>query len=197
MDPDGKNMRTYASGLRNAAGIACNPDSGSLWASVNERDDIGEDLPSDYFTHIIEGGFYGWPYVYDGAHPDDRVPRRPDLASKTISPDVLLGAHVAPLQFAFYDKESFPLVYRRGAFIAEHGSWNRRIRSGYRLVFVPFRDGHPAGEARPFFSGFVPDPAGKAVYGRMVGVAVAPDGALLVTDDGGKLIWRVAYEPQS
>ena len=197
VDPDGKNMRTYASGLRNGVGIACDQVSCCLWASVNERDDIGDDLPSDYFTHVIEGGFYGWPYVYDGSHPDDRVPHRLDLVSKTISPDVLLGAHVAPLQFAFYDKESFPSVYRRGAFIAEHGSWNRRIRSGYQVVFVPFRDGHPTGEAIPFFSGFVPDPAGKTVYGRMVGVAVAPDGALLVSDDAGKLIWRVFYEPRN
>jgi glucose/arabinose dehydrogenase len=195
MDPDGKNMRLYASGLRNAVGIGYNPDSGNLWASVNERDDIGDDAPSDYFTHVIEGGFYGWPYVYDGSHADDRVSSKADLAAKTITPDVLLGAHVAPLQCAFYDKESFPSAYRRGAFIAEHGSWNRRIRSGYQVVFVPFRDGHPAGEAIPFFSGFVPDPAGKTVYGRMVGVAVAADGALLVSDDAGKLIWRVSYEP--
>jgi glucose/arabinose dehydrogenase len=192
--PDGKNMRTYASGLRNAVGIACNPDSGRLWASVNERDDIGDDAPSDYFTHVVEGGFYGWPYVYDGSHRDNRVSPRPDLAARTITPDALLGAHVAPLQFAFYDKERFPLSYRHGAFIAEHGSWNRRIRSGYQLVFVPFRDGHPAGEAKPFFSGFVPEPAGKEVYGRMVGVAVAADGALMVSDDAGKLIWRVSYE---
>lgn len=197
VDPDGKNLRPYASGLRNAVGIACYPDSGSLWASVNERDDLGDDAPSDYLTHVVEGGFYGWPYVYDGAHRDDRVSPRPDLAAKTIAPDVLLGAHVAPLQFAFYDKESFPSAYRHGAFIAEHGSWNRRIRSGYQVVFVPFRDGHPAGEAKPFFSGLVPDPAGKTVYGRMVGVAVAADGALLVSDDAGRVIWRVSYEPES
>ena len=195
VDPDGKNMRIYASGLRNAVGIACNADSGSLWASVNERDDIGDDIPSDYFTHVVEGSFYGWPYAYDGGHPDDRVASRPDLAAKTITPDVLLGAHVAPLQFAFYDKQRFPSAYWHGAFIAEHGSWNKRIRSGYQVVFVPFHDGHPAGEATPFFSGFVPDPAGKSVYGRMVGVAVAADGALLISDDAGKLVWRVSYEP--
>lgn len=195
MDPDGQNMRTYASGLRNAVGIACNPDSGTLWASVNERDDIGDDIPSDYFTHIVAGGFYGWPYAYDGTHPDNRVSPKPDLLAKTIAPDVLLGAHVAPLQFAFYDKDRFPSAYRQGAFIAEHGSWNRHIRNGYQVVFVPFRDGHPAGEVTPFFSGFVPDPAGKAVYGRMVGVAVTVDGALLISDDAGKLIWRVSYAP--
>lgn len=195
VDPDGRNMRIYASGLRNAVGIACSPDSGRLWASVNERDDVGDEVPSDYFTHVVEGGFYGWPYAYDGGHPDDRVSPRPDLVAKTITPDILLGAHVAPLQFVFYDKEEFPPQYWHGAFIAEHGSWNRRIRSGYQVVFVPFRDGRPSGEATPFFSGFVPDPAGKTVYGRMVGVAVAADGALLISDDAGKLIWRVSYQP--
>lgn len=116
-------------------------------------------------------------------------------AAKTIAPDALLGVHVAPLQFAFYRKEKIPSAYWRGAFIAEHGSWNKRIRSGYQVVFVPFHDGHPAGEATPSFFGFVPDPAGKAVYGRMVGVAVAADGALLISDDAGRLIWRVSYEP--
>jgi len=162
---------------------------------VNERDDIGDNTPSYYFTHVVEGGFYGWPYTYDGGQPDARVSSRPDLVAKTITPDVLLGAHVAPLQFAFYDKQRFPSAYWHGAFIAEHGSWNKRIRSGYQVVFVPFHDGRPAGEATPFFSGFVPDPAGKEVYGRMVGVAVAADGALLISDDAGKLIWRVSYEP--
>lgn len=194
-DPDGSNMRVYASGLRNAVGIACNPESGDLWATVNERDDIGDDVPSDYFTHVTDHGFYGWPYAYDGRHPDDRVAPRPDLVATMITPDVLLGAHVAPLQFAFYDQQKFPAEYWHGAFIAEHGSWNRRIRSGYQVVFVPFRDGHPAGEATPFFSGFVPDPAAKGVYGRMVGIAVASDGALLISDDAEKLIWRVSYEP--
>jgi glucose/arabinose dehydrogenase len=197
MDPDGKHMRPYATGLRNAVGIACNPDSGAVWASVNERDDVGDDIPSDYFTHIVAGGFYGWPYAYDGGHPDNRVSPRPDLAARTATPDVMLGAHVAPLQFAFYDKDRFPSAYRHGAFIAEHGSWNRRIRSGYQVVFIPFRDGHPAGEVTPFFSGFVPDPGGKAVYGRMVGVAVTADGALLISDDAGEVIWRVSYDPSN
>lgn len=194
-DPDGKNMRIYASGLRNAVGIAVNPESGDLWADVNERDDLGEDVPSDYFTHVTEGGFYGWPYAYLGAHVDNRVSPRPDLVAKTIVPDVLLGAHVAPLQVAFYEAQQFPSNYRHGAFIAEHGSWNRRARGGYQVVFVPFRDGSPAGEPVPFLSGFVPDPKGREVYGRMVGVAIAADGSLLISDDGGKIIWRVSYEP--
>lgn len=192
--PDGTNMRLYASGLRNAVGMAFNPESGNLWATVNERDDLGDDLPSDFFTHIVAGGFYGWPYSYLGQHVDHRVAARPDLVAKTITPDVLLGAHVAPLEFAFYEKQQFPAAYWHGAFVAEHGSWNRRIRTGYQVVFIPFRDGVPSGEPQPFFSGFVPDPAGRQVYGRMVGVTVADDGSLLISDDGQNLIWRVSYE---
>jgi len=194
-DPDGSNMRIYASGLRNAVGIAFNSELGSLWATVNERDNLGDDLPSDFFTHVVDGGFYGWPYAYlDPKNVDNRVAARPDLVAKTLRPDVLLGAHVAPLQFVFYENQQFPSAYWHGAFIAEHGSWNRRIRSGYQVVFVPFRNGVPAGPPQPFFSGFVPDPTRNEVYGRMVGVAVASDGSLLVSDDGQDLIWRVSYE---
>lgn len=193
-DPDGKNVQVYANGLRNAVGIAINPDSRQLWATVNERDDIGDDVPRDFFTRVHENGFYGWPYAYADRHPDDRVSSRPDLVAKMIAPDVLLGAHVAPLQFAFYDKRQFPPEYRHGAFIAEHGSWNRRLRSGYQVEFVPFRDGMPTGVPNPFLWGFVPDPSQKQVYGRMVGVAVAADGSLLVSDDGGRVIWRIRYQ---
>jgi glucose/arabinose dehydrogenase len=196
-DPDGKNMRIYASGLRNAVGIAFDPESGGLWATVNERDNLGDDVPSDFFTHVVAGGFYGWPYSYLGHHIDDRVAPRPDLVAKTITPDVLLGAHVAPLQFVFYEKQQFPSVYWHGAFVAEHGSWNRRTRSGYQAVFIPFRNGLPSGEPRPFFSGFVPDPTGRQVYGRIVGIAVAVDGSLLISDDGQKLIWRISYAAKS
>jgi glucose/arabinose dehydrogenase len=195
VDPDGRNTRVYASGLRNPVGIAFDPSSGELWTAVNERDGLGDDVPSDYFTHVVPGGFYGWPYAYLGQHVDNRVSSRPDMVAKSITPDLLLGAHVAPLQFAFYDKTQFPAAYRDGAFIAEHGSWNRRIRSGYQVVFVPFHHGVPTGPPTPFFSGFVPDPAGKQVYGRMVGVAVAADGSLLISDDGQEQIWRVWYEP--
>jgi glucose/arabinose dehydrogenase len=193
-DPDGKNMRIYASGLRNAVGIAVNPQTGRLWATVNERDNISDDVPSDYFTHIAEGGFYGWPYSYIGPHVDNRVTRRPDLVAKAIVPDVLLGAHVAPLQFVFYEGRQFPSLYRHGAFVAEHGSWNRHVRSGYQVAFIPFNNGTPTGEPTTFFSGLVPDPAAKEVYGRPVGVAIGPDGALLISDDGAKLIWHVSFE---
>ena len=192
-DADGRNMRVYASGLRNAVGIGFNPESGALWATVNERDDIGDDIPPDYFTHIVDGGFYGWPFAYVGGHVDDRVSPRPDLVAKTITPDVLLGAHVAPLQFGFYEKHQFPSTYAHGAFIAEHGSWNRRVRAGYQVLFVPFRNGVPVGKPMSFFSGFVPNPKGKEVYGRMVGVAIAADGSVLISDDGAKIIWRVSY----
>lgn len=183
--------------MRNAVGIAFHPQTAALWASVNERDDIADEIPSDFFTHVAEGGFYGWPYAYIGGHSDNRVPASPDMVARTIAPDVLLGAHVAPLQFAFYDKHAFPLDYRNGAFIAEHGSWNKRVRSGYQVVFVPFTNGSPSGEPKPFLSGFVPDPTKKEVYGRMVGVAVAADGALLVSDDAEKLIWRISYRSPS
>jgi glucose/arabinose dehydrogenase len=197
MNPDGSHMRTYASGLRNAVGIASDPESGELWATVNERDDIGDNVPSDYFTRVVDGGFYGWPYSYLGNHADNRVTPRPDLSAKAIVPDVLLGAHVAPLQFAFYDAREFPSSYSNGAFIAEHGSWNRHVRSGYQVVFQAFHEGLPQGSPMPFFSGFVPDPNGKNVYGRMVGVAVAADGSLLISDDGANVIWRVTYGADS
>jgi glucose/arabinose dehydrogenase len=152
---------------------------------------------SDYFTHVIDGGFYGWPYSYLGQHVDNRVAPRPELVAKAIIPYVLLGAHVAPLQFVFYQAHQFPPMYHGGAFIAEHGSWNRRLKSGYHVVFLPFRGGVPQGQPTPFFSGFVPDPSGESVYGRMTGLAVAADGSLLISDDGGNLIWRVSYDPDS
>jgi glucose/arabinose dehydrogenase len=194
INPEGTNMRVHASGLRNAVGIAICPETGGLWASVNERDNLGDDVPSDYFTHVTKGAFYGWPYVYDGTHIDNRVPLNRELANKTVSPDLPLGAHVAPLQVAFYEGKQFPSGYAGGAFIAEHGSWNRRERAGYAVVFVPFRGGMPAGKPMPFMTGFVVDPMGKEVYGRPAGVAVAKDGSLLVADDGSRTIWRVSYQ---
>jgi glucose/arabinose dehydrogenase len=193
-DPDGKDAHVYAAGLRNAVGIASNPDSGSLWAAVNERDDIDDETPPDYFTHVVEGGFYGWPYAYAGQQVDRGVASRPDMVAKAIKPDVSLDAHAVPLQFAFYEQRQFPPVYQRGAFIAEHGSWNRRTRTGYQVVFVPFKNGSPSGPPQPFFAGFVPDANGKEVYGRMVGVAVSEDGSLFVSDDAAKVIWKVSYQ---
>ncbi len=192
-DPDGKNSRIYASGLRNAVGLAFNPESGQMWAAVNERDNLGDDEPADYFTYVVDGGFYGWPYSFLGDHVDTRVSARPDLVAKAIVPDILLGAHVAPLQFTFYEPHQFPIAYRHGAFLAEHGSWNRRTRSGYQVVFIPFKDGKPSGDPTPFFSGFVPNPNRREVYGRPVGITVAADGSLLISDDGAGVIWRVEY----
>jgi glucose/arabinose dehydrogenase len=197
VDPDGNHMRIFASGLRNAVGIAVCPQTGSLWAAVNERDNNGDDVPSDFFTHIADGGFYGWPFSYSGSHVDNRVPARPDLVKKALLPDVFLGAHVAPLQFAFYEGQQFPPQYRQGVFIAEHGSWNRRIRSGYQVVFLPFRDGQSSGPPIPFLFGFVPNLSKREVYGRPVGVAMQQDGSLLVSDDGRGIIWRVQYKGQN
>jgi glucose/arabinose dehydrogenase len=193
-DPDGKDSRIYASGLRNAVGLAIEPVTGDVWVSVNERDELGDNLPPDYLTSLKDGGFYGWPYSYIGDNVDPRVkPQRPDLVSKAIIPDVLLGAHVAPLQFTFYTGTVFPSLYRGGVFLAEHGSWNRSTRAGYQVVFVGFRDGKAVENPEPFLTGFVADPKGKNVYGRPVGVAVAPDGALMVSDDGAGVIYRVSY----
>jgi glucose/arabinose dehydrogenase len=191
-DPDGKNARLYATGLRNPVGLALEPTSGQLWASVNERDGLGDDLPPDYFTSVKDGGFYGWPYSYIGDNVDSRVkPQKPEMVAKAIIPDVLLGAHRAPLQFVFYTGKQFPASYRGGVFIAEHGSWNRSTRAGYQVVFVPFKNGKPSGDPHPFLTGLVPDPTKGNVYGRPVGVTVAPDGALLVSDDGAGVVYRV------
>src|SRR5689334_8320207 len=191
-DPDGKNVRLYATGLRNPVGLALEPTTGEVWTAVNERDELGDDLPPDYFTSLKDGGFYGWPYSYIGANVDPRVkPQKPELVARAIIPDVLLGAHVAPLQFAFYTGKQFPESYHGGAFVAEHGSWNRAIRSGYQIAFVAFKDGKPSADPVPFMTGLVPDPSQSEVYGRPVGVAVAPDGSLLVSDDGAGVIYRI------
>jgi glucose/arabinose dehydrogenase len=193
-DPDGKNARLFATGLRNAVGLGIEPSTGSVWVTVNERDELGDNLPPDYFTSIQDGGFYGWPYSYIGSNVDPRVkPQKPELVEKAIIPDVLLGPHVAPLQFTFYTGSQFPQQYRGGAFVAEHGSWNRAARNGYQVAFVGFKDGQAAEDPVPFLTGLVPDPNGKNVNGRPVGVAVAQDGSLLVSDDGAGVIYRVSY----
>jgi glucose/arabinose dehydrogenase len=183
----------YATGLRNPVGIALEPSTGTLYTSVNERDGLGDDLPPDYFTSVKDGGFYGWPYSYIGNNVDPRVnPQKPELVAKAIVPDVLLGAHRAPLQFAFYTGKQFPASYQGGVFLAEHGSWNRAPRAGYQVVFIPFKNGKPSGDPQPFLTGLVPDPSKSNVNGRPVGIAVAPDGSLLVSDDGAKVVYRIS-----
>ena len=179
-----------ATGLRNPNGMGWQPQTGALWTVVNERDELGSDLVPDYLTSVKQGAFYGWPYSYYGRHVDERVkPQRPDLVASAIAPDFALGTHVAPLGLVFYEGKLLPARYAGGAFIGEHGSWNRKPRSGYKVVFVPFADGRPAGEPEDVLAGFV-DAEGHAL-GRPVGVAVDARGALLVADDVGNAIWRV------
>jgi glucose/arabinose dehydrogenase len=192
-DPDGRNMRVFAAGLRNCSGMAIEPVAAALWCVVNERDILGDDLPPEYATAVREGGFYGWPWYYIGAHEDPRHKgERADLADKIIVPDVLMQPHSAPLGIAFYEAAQFPVDYKGDAFVALHGSWNRAKRTGYKVVRLLFKDGKPTGEYEDFVVGFVADDAN--VWGRPVDVAVAHDGSLLVTDDGGGAIWRVAYK---
>jgi glucose/arabinose dehydrogenase len=181
--------RVFASGLRNPNGSGWEPQSGALWTVVNERDELGSDLVPDYLTSVKEGGFYGWPFSYWGQHVDTRVPANPDMVAKAIVPDYALGNHVAPLGFAFSEGSLLPDQFRSGAFIGEHGSWNRNPLSGYKVVFVPFADGHPNGMPIDVLTGFV-DRNGDA-RGRPVGVAIDKSGALLVADDVGNTVWRV------
>jgi glucose/arabinose dehydrogenase len=196
VNPDGSGERIYASGLRNPVGLAWSPGSGALWAAVNERDELGDDLPPDFITSIKEGGFYGWPFSYYGQHKDPRIKEEDqhnDLVQKAIVPDVPLGTHTASLGLAFYEASMFPVNYLNGAFVGQHGSWNRSVFSGYKVVFVPFNNGR-IGKPQDFLTGFIADePSGK-VYGRPVGVTVAQDGSLLVADDAGNTVWRVSYK---
>ncbi len=190
--PEGKNERIFASGIRNAVGLAVHPKTGELWASVNERDTLGDHLVPDYVTHVQDGGFYGWPWYYMGGHVDERAADpRPDLKDKMVTPDVLIQSHSASLGMIFYTGKSFPAEYALEGFAAEHGSWNRARRTGYKVIRVPMREGKATGEYEDFLTGFV-TPEGQ-VWGRPVGVTIASDGALLVTDDGSGTIWRVAY----
>jgi glucose/arabinose dehydrogenase len=192
-DPDGGHERVYATGIRNCSGLAVQPGTGALWCAVNERDGLGDDLPPDYVTHVAEGAFYGWPWYYLGDHPDPRhKDERADLASAITTPDVLIQAHSAPLAIAFYGADQFPSDYKGDAFVTLHGSWNRAKRTGYKVVRLVMKDGKPTGEYEDFLVGFVGDD--KDVWGRPVGVAVAPDGSLLVSDDGSGSIWRVSYK---
>ncbi len=183
--------RLFASGLRNPVGLAFEPVSGKLWTTVNERDELGDDLVPDYMTSVQDGGFYGWPYSYFGQRVDTRVkPERPDLVEKAIVPDYALGSHTASLGLAFYEAGLLPGHYRGGAFIGQHGSWNRKPKSGYKVVFVPFKDGMPNGAPEDVLTGFLD--AQENALGRPVGVAVDKQGALLVADDVGNIIWRVS-----
>jgi glucose/arabinose dehydrogenase len=191
--PDGSAGRIFAAGLRNCSGLAIQPETAALWCVVNERDMLGDNLPPDFATSVASGGFYGWPWYYIGAHEDPaHKGQRPDLANRIAIPDILLQAHSAPLGIVFYEGSQFPAEYKGDAFAALHGSWNRAKRTGYKVVRLIFKDGKATGEYEDFLTGFVVDDAG--VWGRPVDVAVAHDGSLLITDDDGGAIWRVAYK---
>ena len=194
-NPDGSGHESVASGVRNAIGLRWYPGSKTLWAAVQERDGLGDDLVPDYFTAINPGSFYGWPYAYIGPHEDPRRKgERPELVAKTLVPDVWLGAHVAVLDALFYTGNQFPIEYQGGAFLAFHGSWNRSQRVGYSVNFIPFKDGKPVAGPKDFLTGFLLDPGKPEVWGRPVGLLQLPDGSLLVSDDGGNKVWRISYK---
>jgi glucose/arabinose dehydrogenase len=195
INPDGSGERIYASGLRNPVGLGWAPGTNTLWTAVNERDNLGDDLVPDYMTSVKDGGFYGWPYSYFGQHVDPRIEgkdQRPDLVKRAIVPDVALGSHTASLGLAFYTNTAFPDHYQGGAFIGQHGSWNRSNLAGYRVAFVPFQNGKPSGEPEDFLTGFIANASKSEVYGRPVGVTVLADGSLLVADDSSGILWRVS-----
>jgi glucose/arabinose dehydrogenase len=195
-DPAGKNGGVFATGIRNCVTMAIAPGTGDLWCSTNERDGLGDNVPTDYVTRVREGAFYGWPWYYIGANEDPRLKgERPDLKDKVTVPDVLLQAHSAPLGMTFYDGGQFPTEYRGNIFAAEHGSWNRSKRTGYKVVRIIVKDGIPTGEYDDFATGFVI--SDSAVWGRPVGVAVAKDGSLLISEDANGTIWRVTYTGQA
>jgi glucose/arabinose dehydrogenase len=190
--PEGKFVRVYGAGIRNPVGLAINPTTGQLWCSVNERDELGDNLVPDYITHVEPGGFYGWPWFYMGGNQDPRLAgKHPELKSKVLVPDVLLQPHNASLQLMFYEGSMFPAEYKGDIFAAEHGSWNRSVRTGHEVIRVPLKDGKASGIYEDFLTGFVLD--NGDVWGRPVGVATAADGALLVSDDASGSIWRVSY----
>ncbi|SDZ97121.1 PQQ-dependent sugar dehydrogenase [Pedobacter hartonius] len=193
VNPDGTGEKIYASGLRNPVGMDWQPDSKMLWAAVNERDGLGDNLVPDYITSVKPGAFYGWPYSYYGQHEDPRMKGQgSDLVKSAVVPDVPVGSHTASLGLAFYTGSKFPESYQKGAFIGQHGSWNRSELVGYKVAFVPFKDGKPSGKLQDFLTGFIADEKKSEVYGRPVDVAVANDGSLLVADDVSSTIWRVA-----
>lgn len=196
MNPDGSGERIFASGLRNPVGMDWAPGTNTLWTAVNERDELGDDLVPDYMTSVKDGGFYGWPYSYFGQHLDprfDKDEQKPELVKTAIVPEVALGSHTASLGLIFYKGTMFPEQYRNGAFVAQHGSWNRSHLSGYKVVFVPFSNGKPSGEPQDFLTGFIADDSKSEVYGRPVYIASLSDGSILVSDDGASTIWRISY----
>jgi len=198
VQPDGS-LKTFASGLRNAVGLQFYPGTDDLFVTVNERDGLGDELVPDYLTHVVSGGFYGWPYSYLGQHPDpDLGGKRADLQAKALMPDLLFHAHSAPLGLVFYEGTQFPVAYKGDAFVALHGSWNSAAPTGYKVVRVPFKNGRPTGTYENFVTGFwngADQPGTPArVWGRPAGLAVAKDGSLLIADDAGKVVWRVSYK---
>jgi len=193
VNPDGTGEIIYAYGLRNPVGVDWAPGTKTLWTAVNERDGLGDDLVPDYITSVKQGGFYGWPYSYYGQHEDPRLKgKNSELVKSAIVPDLAVGSHTASLGLAFYKDKKFPEHYQGGAYIGQHGSWNRSTLTGYKVAYVPFKDGKPAGKLEDFLTGFIANADKSEVYGRPVGVAVAPDGALLVADDVSSTVWRVA-----
>jgi glucose/arabinose dehydrogenase len=194
-NPDGSDCQIYAGGLRNPTSTYFYPGSNVLWATVQERDNLGDDEAPDFFTSIKEGGFYGWPYALFGPNEDPRLKgAKPELVKSTIKPDMSLGAHSAVIDWKFYTGKQFPAKYQGGAFLALHGSSNRSKRTGYSVVFVPFKNGKPAGPAEDFLTGFMMGPNEKDVWGRPTGVTVLKDGSMLVSEDGGSTIWRITYK---
>lgn len=193
INPDGTGERIYASGLRNPVGMAWAPGTADLWTAVNERDELGDELVPDYITSVKDSGFYGWPYSYFGQHKDARLNNaREDLVAKAIVPDVPLGSHTASLGLAFYDKDGFPNKYKSGAFIGQHGSWNSSKLVGYKVVFVPFKNGNPNGKPEDFLTGFINTADGDhSVYGRPVGVTILQNGAMMVADDASNTLWYI------
>jgi glucose/arabinose dehydrogenase len=197
-NPDGTGHHLFATGMRNPVGLALHPGTGKLWATVPERDGLGDDLPPDYVAEVKEGGFYGWPFAYAGPHEDPRHRgERPDLVQKTITPDVLVQAHTAVLGLVFYQGQMFPPEYRGDAFVAMHGSWNRSKRTGYKIVRILVKDGRPVGGYDDFVTGWMLAEDRKEVWGRPVGLLVLGDGSMLITDDGANKIWRVTYRSPS
>ena len=193
-NPDGSGFELFATGIRNPVGLRWYPGTGDLWITAQERDGLGDDLVPDYLTHVTPGGFYGWPYAYTGPHEDPRHKgEAPELVKKTLYPDVLLGSHVGPLDLLFYTGRQFPEKYQGGAFVVLHGSWNRSKRVGYKLVFIPFRDGKPQSGPEDFLTGWMLGEDKKEVWGRPAGLLQLPDGSLLASDDGAGKLWRITY----